>query len=83
MLEDRIRDLLVGARAEARRQGLDAEFLFHRERSGLVRLGNSAVSLATSEELSRLDVSVQDGRRIGQFGLNADIRGPDTVTDRD
>ena len=81
MLEDRIRDLLVGARADARRQGLDAEFLFHRERSGLVRLGNSAVSLATSEELSRLDVSVQDGRKIGQFGLNADIRSAGQLSD--
>ncbi len=57
MLEERIRGLLAGARAEARRQGLNAELLFHRERSSLVRLGNSSVSLCTSETLSRLDVS--------------------------
>jgi predicted Zn-dependent protease len=73
MLEKRIRDLLVDARAKARKQGLEAEFLFHRERSGLIRLGNSSVALSTFEELSRLDVMVQQGRKTGSYNLTSDI----------
>lgn len=73
MLEERIRNLLLEARDYARKNGLNAEFLFHRERSSLIRLGNSAIALSTSEELTRLDVSVQDGRRVGSFSITADI----------
>ncbi|MEO0004772.1 MAG: metallopeptidase TldD-related protein [candidate division WOR-3 bacterium] len=73
MLEERIRTILLEARDYARRSGLNAEFSFHRERSSLIRLGNSAIALSTSEELTRLDVSVQDGRRVGDFTLTADI----------
>ncbi len=73
MLEDRIRNLLLEARTYARKNGINAEFVFHRERSSLIRLGNSAIALATAEELSRLDISVQDGRRVGAVSLTADI----------
>ncbi|MEO0070576.1 MAG: metallopeptidase TldD-related protein [candidate division WOR-3 bacterium] len=73
MLEERIRSLLLEARNYARKNGLNAEFLFHRERSSLIRLGNSAIALSTGEELSRLDVSVQEGRRVGSFSITADI----------
>ncbi|MEO0108755.1 MAG: metallopeptidase TldD-related protein [candidate division WOR-3 bacterium] len=73
MLESRIRDILGSVRDYARRQGINAEFTFHREHSGLIRLGNSAVALSTSEHLTRLDVVVQAGRRTGAYSLNADI----------
>jgi len=73
MLEKRIRDLLLDARAKARKQKLDAEFNFHRERSSLIRLGNSSVALSTFEELSRLDVTVQQGRKSGAYSLTSDI----------
>jgi len=73
MLEQRIRNLLLDARTKARKQGLDAEFNFHRERSSLIRLGNSAVALSTFEELSRLDVTVQQGRKSGAYSLTSDI----------
>ncbi|MHB9022664.1 MAG: metallopeptidase TldD-related protein [Armatimonadota bacterium] len=73
MLESHLRDLLRTARAEAGRQGIDAEFSFHRERSSLIRLGNSSVALSTSEELTRLDVHVTAGRRTGSFSLLADL----------
>ena len=73
MLEKRIRDLLLDARAKARKQGLEAEFNFHRERSSLIRLGNSSVALSTFEELSRLDVDVQQGRKSGAYSLTSDI----------
>lgn len=81
MLEPRIRDLILACRKEARQQGLNAEFNFHRERSGLVRLGNSAVALSTAEELARLDVSVQDGRKVGSFSLLADVSSLDQLRD--
>ena len=45
MLTARLRELLCAARDEARAQGINAEFCLHRERSGLIRLGNSAVAL--------------------------------------
>ncbi|MBN2465148.1 hypothetical protein JXD38_05955 [candidate division WOR-3 bacterium] len=73
MLEKRIRDLLLEARDKARKQKLDAEFNFHRERSSLIRLGNSSVALSTFEELSRLDVVVQEGRKSGAYSLTSDI----------
>ena len=73
MLEKRIRDLLFDARANARKQNLEAEFDFHRERSSLIRLGNSSVALSTFEELSRLDVVVQQGRKSGAYSLTSDI----------
>ncbi len=73
MLEKRIRDLLLEARDKARKQKLDAEFNFHRERSSLIRLGNSSVALSTFEELSRLDVVVQQGRKSGAYSLTSDI----------
>src|SRR5512139_886703 len=79
MLEKRIRDLLLDARAKARKQNLDAEFNFHRERSSLIRLGNSSVALSTFEELSRLDVDVQQGRKSGSYSLNSDITHPEQL----
>jgi predicted Zn-dependent protease len=73
MLESRIRDLLCTARDEARKQGINAEFSFHREHSSLIRLGNSAIALSTHEDLTRLDITVFDGRKTGDYGLTSDI----------
>lgn len=73
MLEGRIRQLFSDIRKEARKKGIDAEFTFHRERSGLIRLGNSSVALSTSEELTRADISVQKGRKVGSCSMLADI----------
>ncbi|MBM3314015.1 hypothetical protein FJY70_05445, partial [candidate division WOR-3 bacterium] len=81
MLETRIRELLLDARTKARRQGLDAEFNFHRERSGLIRLGNSSVALSTFEELSRLDVVVQQGRKSGAYSLTSDITSAEQLAE--
>ncbi len=73
MLENRIREMLCDARDRCRKAGMQVEFLFHRERSSLIRLGNSAVALATAEQLTRLDVAVTDGRRTGSYSLTADL----------
>ncbi|HEY3416145.1 MAG TPA: metallopeptidase TldD-related protein [Armatimonadota bacterium] len=81
MLETRLRDLLRSARDEAQTQGIQAEFSFHRERSSLIRLGNSSVALSTSEELTRLDVGVTDGKRTGSFTLLADLTSREQVLD--
>ena len=81
MLEPRIRDLLRAVIGYARRQSINCELLFHREHSSLIRLGNSAVALSTYEDLSRLDVTVQQGRRTGSFSLTADINSADQLRD--
>lgn len=79
MLNERIRNLLLETRDYARKQGMNAEFSFHRERSSLIRLGNSAIALSTSEELSRLDISIQEGRRVGSWTLTTDITSLDQL----
>uniref|UniRef100_A0A7C4CAK3 Metalloprotease TldD/E C-terminal domain-containing protein n=1 Tax=candidate division WOR-3 bacterium TaxID=2052148 RepID=A0A7C4CAK3_UNCW3 len=81
MLDPKTRDLLLAARNRARQRGLNAEFSLHRERSGLIRLGNSAVALSTHEELTRLDVSVQDGRKVGSFGILADVTSAEQLAE--
>jgi predicted Zn-dependent protease len=81
MLESTIRDLLLAARKEALDRDLQAEFFLHREKSNLIRLGNSSVALSTHEELTRLDVSVQDGRKVGSYGLTADITSKEQLLD--
>jgi len=73
VLETRIRDLLLSSRDRCRKAGLNAEFLLHREKSGLIRLGNSSVALSTSEELTRLDVTVQEGRKVGSYSVCAEL----------
>jgi predicted Zn-dependent protease len=73
MLDQRTRDLLLACRDRAARAGTSAEFLLHREKSSLIRLGNSSIALSTHEELTRLDVQVQDGRKVGSYTLLADI----------
>lgn len=80
MLERRIREILHTVRAEARSRGLDASISLHHERSHLMRIGNSSVSLNTSEELTRLDVRVVKGRReathtrLGEIAVADDVR---------
>lgn len=81
MLQDDIREMLCDARAYARREGMQVEFLLHREKSSLLRLGNSAVALSTSEELTRLDITVFEGRRTGAFSFTAEIVSLDQLKD--
>jgi predicted Zn-dependent protease len=81
MLEKRVRELLLSCRERAARRGIHAELSYHRESSGLIRLGNSSVALSTHEELARLDVTVQDGRRVGSTSLCSDITGLDQLED--
>ena len=79
MLESRIRDVITTVRDEAKAKGIHAEFVFHREKSGLIRLGNSSVALSTYEEISRADISVTDGRKTGSSNLTMDITSADQL----
>jgi predicted Zn-dependent protease len=65
MLDERLRDILMTVRDRAAAKGVTATLALHRENSHLMRIGNSSVSLNTSETLTRLDVAVVDGRREG------------------
>ena len=79
MLNDRTRDAILQVREEARGKGISAFFTLHREQSHLMRLGNNSVSLNTSEDLTRLDVEVLDGRREGAYTVMGDIDTAQTV----
>ncbi|MCU0610407.1 MAG: metallopeptidase TldD-related protein [Candidatus Eisenbacteria bacterium] len=63
MLDAQTREILRDATDRARRRGIQASLLLHRERSHLLRLGNSSVSLNTTETLTRLKARVVDGCR--------------------
>ncbi|MFO7676696.1 MAG: metallopeptidase TldD-related protein [bacterium] len=79
MIDNKTRELITRARDEARKAGLNVELQLHREQSSLIRLGNSSVALSTHEELTRLDVSAQDGRKVGSFSLTAEIVSADQL----
>ena len=80
MLEEKARQAILTVRAEAADRGTVATFLLHREHSHLMRLGNSSVSLNTSETLTRLDVEVTEGwrqgsqTRLGEIASASDVR---------
>ncbi|MFO8183821.1 MAG: metallopeptidase TldD-related protein [Candidatus Aegiribacteria sp.] len=65
MLDANIRSILMQVRDEAAEKDIQATLKLHHEKSHLMRIGNSSVSLNTSEDLLRLDVEVIDGRRKG------------------
>lgn len=57
--------MIAGARDLARDRGIKASINYHHENSHLMRIGNNSVSLNTSEELTRIDIEVIDGRKKG------------------
>jgi len=65
MLDGKTRSILMSVRDEAAARGMTATFALHREKSHLMRIGNSSVSLSTTEDLSRLDISVTRGKKQG------------------
>jgi len=79
MLDETTRDAILKVRDEAAEKGIDALFTMHREKSHLMRIGNNSVSLNTSEDLTRLDVEVINGRREGSYTIMGDITGPESV----
>jgi len=79
MLEKRVKEAILRVRDMAAKQGVQAAFTLHREDSHLMRIGNSSVSLSTSERLTRLDVHVVDGRREGSHTQMTEITSEDVV----
>ncbi|MBN2587116.1 MAG: hypothetical protein JXR55_07465 [Candidatus Fermentibacteraceae bacterium] len=79
MLDANIRSILMQVRDEAADQGIHATLLLHHEKSHLMRIGNSSVSLNTSEDLLRLDMVVTDGRRQGSQTFLGAIADADVV----
>ncbi len=65
MLEKNIKDILCKVRDNAAEKGITATISLHREKSHLMRIGNNSVSLNTSEELTRLDIKVINGKKEG------------------
>lgn len=74
MLDSGTREMILEARDDARRRGLRASVMLHRENSHLMRIGNNSVSLNTSEKLTRLDVRVLDGNREGTHTVLGEVR---------
>ncbi len=79
MLDERTRSILMAVRDDAAAQGITATFVLHREKSHLMRIGNNSVSLSTTENLSRLDISVIDERKQGTHTHLGRIDSEDTV----
>jgi predicted Zn-dependent protease len=81
MLDANVRSILMQVRDEAADEGIQATLKLHHEKSHLMRIGNSSVSLNTSEDLLRLDVEIYDGRRQGTQTYLGAIGNPDVVRD--
>jgi predicted Zn-dependent protease len=63
MIDQKSRKMLCQVRDMAAEKGICASFVLHREKSHLMRIGNNSVSLNTSENLTRLDIEVINGKR--------------------
>ena len=81
MLQDNIRNLMCDARDYARKEGIQARLSLHREHSSLIRLGNSAVALSTFEDLTRVYITVYQGRCMGSYQITADVVSLDQLQD--
>ncbi len=81
MLENNLRNIICGIRDEASKKGIVATFSLHREKSHLMRIGNNSVSLNTSEQLTRLDIKVLNGKREGSHTQMGDIPSAGYVRD--
>lgn len=73
MNKETIYKILCEAREKAREKNLEVLFTVHHEDSHLVRIGNSSVSLNTAESLTRLDIGVFNGKRIGMHTQMGEI----------
>jgi predicted Zn-dependent protease len=60
-----IKNILCQVRDNAAKKDIVATLSCHHEKSHLMRIGNNSVSLNTSEELTRLDLEVINGRKQG------------------
>ncbi len=64
-MNEKTKSMITEARDMAQNRGIMASINYHRENSHLMRIGNNSVSLNTSEELTRIDIEVIQGRKKG------------------
>ncbi len=79
MLDVNLRKILMEVRDQAASEGIQATLTLHHEKSHLMRVGNSSISLNTSENLTRLDVEVTDGRKQASQTYLGMIEGTETI----
>ncbi len=79
MLDANIRKILMEVRDQVASESIQAKLTLHHEKSHLMRVGNSSISLNTSEDLIRLDVEVTDGRKQASQTFLGMIEGTDTI----
>lgn len=79
MLDANIRKILMEVRDQAASEGIQATLTLHHEKSHLMRIGNSSISLNTSEDLTRLDIEVTVGRKQASQTFLGMIEGIDTI----
>ena len=72
-------DYIREIRDYAAEKGIQASFHLHIEKSHLMRLGNSSVSLNTSEHLYRLQIEVLNGKKTGNHTQMGSIESPEYV----
>ncbi len=71
--------MITRARDIARDHGVKASIHYHHENSHLMRIGNNSVSLNTSEELTRIDIEVIQGRKKGTHTHLGEISSTDEL----
>ncbi|MCD4707873.1 MAG: hypothetical protein K8S62_09055 [Candidatus Sabulitectum sp.] len=79
MMNDKAKNIITEARDMAQSRGIMASIHYHRENSHLMRIGNNSVSLNTSEELTRIDIEVIQGRRKGTHTHLGEIGSADEL----
>lgn len=73
MQKNNAHKIINTVRTSAAARGITATFILHSEKSHLMRIGNNSVSLNTSENLTRLDIEVVNGRRTGIHTQMGDV----------
>ncbi len=79
MIDNQTRDSILKVRDKAAKKGIEALFSLHREKSHLMRIGNNSISLSTSVDLTRLDVSVIDGQKEGSYTAMGNMKKEENV----
>ncbi len=78
-MNNELRNMITEARDMAEKNGIKASIHYHHENSHLMRIGNNSVSLNTSEELTRIDIEVMQGRKKGTHTHLGEIISADDV----
>jgi predicted Zn-dependent protease len=73
MNREKTQKLIEAVKDRAAQKGIKAAFSLHIEKSHLMRIGNSSVSLNTSESLTRLDIMVFKGKKSGKHTVMGEI----------